>query len=411
MPIALAPLTHLVAAPSGTSPVHLNAAGRRAVRSGLPWLRPDQLVRRDETVQPGTVCPLFFERQLVGVGLADPSSDIVVRVVAVGAAKVDAEYFAERAAEAIAARQTVESPQTNGYRVVNGPHDRYPDVVVDRYADVLVAKIYSEAALAWIEALLLPLVRAHEPSTLVVRWSRNLDDRFAAMGAHDAIVLGEPLTGPVVFTENGIRFEADPLNGQKTGFFLDQRDNRARVEALHAARVLNVFAYNGGFSVYAARGGAREVVSVDISRPAIAAAERNFALNQADPNIGRCAHVGVAGDAFEVMAQYAQRGERFGAVIVDPPSFAKKASELDGALRAYARLMDLGIRLVAPGGTFVAASCTGRVTPPMFAELVRAAVQRSGREVLREARFGHAADHPVRFAEGEYLKAAFVGLR
>lgn len=411
MPMNLEALAGLLPTPAGTSPVHVNASGRRAVRAGMPWLRADHIHRRDASAPAGTVCPLFFERQLVGVGLADPASDIVVRVVAAGAAKVDAGFFAQRARDAVRVRDAVASADTTGYRLVNGPHDGYPDVVVDRYADVLVAKLYSEAALAWVFALLHPLVESLDPRTLVVRWSRNLQDRFAELGAHDSLVLGEEIAGPVVFCENGLRFEADPLSGQKTGFFLDQRDNRARVEALHARRVLNVFAYNGGFSVYAARGGADEVTSVDISRPAIAAAERNFALNRHNGNVGRCTHIGVAGDAFEVMANYAARGEQFDAVIVDPPSFAKRAAEVDGALRAYARLMDLGVRLVAPGGTFVAASCTARVTPPMFWELVRAALQRSGRGVVTEQRFGHAIDHPVRFADGEYLKAAFVRLR
>ncbi len=178
------------------------------------------------------------------------------------------------------------------------------------------------------------------------------------------------------FSENGLRFEADVLRGQKTGFFFDQRDNRARVDKLAAGRrTLNVFAYSGGFSLYAARGGAPEVLSLDASAPALAAAERNFALNRDVPAVGRHA---VTRSSPPMPSTpwpiYAGTGERFDLVIVDPPAFAKREDEVPGALQSYGRLTGLALGVLAPGGTLVMASCSSRVSAPdFFATVNRAA--------------------------------------
>ncbi len=162
------------------------------------------------------------------------------------------------------------------------------------------------------------------------------------------ILHGPPLDGPVIFQENGLFFEAEPIEGQKTGFFLDQRENRSKVEEVVAEasgrfEVLNVFAYTGGFSLYAARGGASRVVSLDISAPALAAAERNFALNQADPRVAAARHEILAADAFAALAEMADAGRRFEMVIVDPPAFAKRQDEVDRALGAYTKLAHLAL--------------------------------------------------------------------
>jgi 23S rRNA (cytosine1962-C5)-methyltransferase len=213
----------------------------------------------------------------------------------------------------------------------------------------------------------------------------------------------------VIFDENGLRFEVDPVRGQKTGFFLDQRDNRARVEALAAgARVLNVFAYTGGFSLYAARGGARAVTSLDLSALALAAAERNFALNRALPAVAAAQHELLAGDAFDALAELARARRTFDLVIVDPPAFAKRQAEVERALAAYARLTRLALAVTRPGGTLVIASCSSRVSAAAFYDAVLAAAAQAGRPLRELARTGHALDHPVRFAEGEYLKCLFA---
>ena len=212
-----------------------------------------------------------------------------------------------------------------------------------------------------------------------------------------------------LFSENGLRFEADVLRGQKTGFFFDQRDNRARAGSLAAGRrTLNVFAYTGGFSLYAARGGAPEVLSLDSSAPALAAAERNFDLNRSLPAVAACRHTLLAADAFAALADLRGRGRKFDLVIVDPPALAKRENEIQGAIEAYGRLTGLALGVLAPRGTLVMASCSSRVsTPDFFAAVSRAAVL-AGRPLRETERTGHAIDHPVLFPEGAYLKCLFA---
>jgi 23S rRNA (cytosine1962-C5)-methyltransferase len=229
-------------------------------------------------------------------------------------------------------------------------------------------------------------------------------------GLEDGVVLsGPPLEDPVLFWENGLRFEADPIRGHKTGFYLDQRENRARVESLADGRdVINVFAYTGAFSVYAARGGARTIVDVDVSAPALAAAERNLAHNRHVPAVASVIHETVVDDAFEALARMGESGRRFGLVIVDSPAFARTRSQVDGALSAYQRLTELSLDVLSPGGTLVQASCSSRVDAETFFGTVHGAAKRVGRPLRELERTGHSLDHPVTFDEGAYLKCLFA---
>jgi 23S rRNA (cytosine1962-C5)-methyltransferase len=212
----------------------------------------------------------------------------------------------------------------------------------------------------------------------------------------------------VVFRENGLRFYADPVRGQKTGFFLDQRDNRARVgELAREARVLNAFSYSGGFSLYAARGGARAVTSLDISQPALDDAARNFALNADDADVSGCDHTLLCNDAFDALAGLADRSELFDLVVIDPPAFAKKQDEVARALRSYARLCELGLAVTRPGGMLVLASCSSRVSAEEFRDNAKRAAAGVRRELDVVEETGHALDHPVGFPEGAYLKCLF----
>ena len=222
--------------------------------------------------------------------------------------------------------------------MVHGESDGFPGLVCDKYGDTLVLKLYSAAWIAWAdeaaEALteLLPEIRR-----VVIRLSREVAATpEGASWCPDGSVFtcdGAPFDGSLTFLENGIRFAADVIRGQKTGFFLDQRDNRDRVRRLASGkRVLNVFSYSGGFSLYAAAGGATEVVSVDINRHAAGAVAENFALN---PSLAHCPHGEIAADAFVAMGDLAANRRRFDLVIVDPPSFAKAEAEVRTALNTY----------------------------------------------------------------------------
>ncbi len=387
--------------------VHVTADGAASIRRGCTWVFESAIERVARDAQAGAPCVVYHDREIVGVGLWDPGSAIPARLLSRKPVAIDDAFFADRVADALSLRAGLAETATTGMRLVNGPHDGLPDVVVDRYADTLVAKVYARAALPWLVALLQPLVDALPVERVVLRASRNVEDALGA-DTSGAIVLGRPLDGDVEFLEHGLVFLADPVRGQKTGFFLDQRENRVRVAQLGGNEVLNVFAYNGGFSLHAARAGAERVVSVDLSAPALEAAGAIFARNMGDPGVAACAHECVVGDAFRVMETLARQGQRFDVVVVDPPSFAKKADEVEGARRAYGRLARLGAALVRPGGTLVAASCSSRVPRAMFGETVEGALREARVAYAVEAVTGHAVDHPVRFREGEYLKAIYV---
>jgi 23S rRNA (cytosine1962-C5)-methyltransferase len=222
------------------------------------------------------------------------------------------------------------------------------------------------------------------------------------------LLTGAALSGPVIFQETGLRFEADVLRGQKTGFFLDQRENRRLVESLARGRsVLNAFSFTGGFSLYAARGGARSVTEVDISPHALAGAERNWRLNSSDPDVGRCAREAVQADAFAWLADARQK---FDLIILDPPSLARRETERAGAIRAYGQLAASGLARLNPRGILLAASCSAHVSADEFFAAVLRAADDSGRPFTELHRTRHAPDHPARFKEMEYLKAICLTL-
>jgi 23S rRNA (cytosine1962-C5)-methyltransferase len=211
----------------------------------------------------------------------------------------------------------------------------------------------------------------------------------------------------VVFLETGLSFEADVIHGQKTGFFLDQRENRREVEELACdSDVLNAFSFTGGFSLYAARGGARSVASLDISAHALAGAERNFALNQTHAAIARCQHTTIQANAFEWLEGNAERP--FDLIVLDPPSLAKREVEREGAIRAYEKLAFDALRHLREPGILVAASCSAHVSADEFFGAVERGARKGGRKfaVIKSSR--HAPDHAATFREAEYLKSVFL---
>lgn len=396
--------------------LRVDRSAERALRKRHPWLFADGIREQSDEGRAGDHAVIFDRgRGFLAIGLWDPHSPIRVRVLHSGKpTPIDASFFAERVNAAVARRAALLGRETNGYRVVNGENEGMPGLVVDRYADTLVLELYTPAWAPHLRLVLPPLLAALDARRVVLRLSRETAQRDEELhGLHDGMLLfGPPLDGPLVFRENGLRFECDPVAGQKTGFFLDQRDNRARVEArARSKEVLNVFAYTGGFSVYAARGGASRVVSVDQSRPALAAAERNFALNRTDAGVAGARHETVAGDAFEVLRGMAAAGQRFDLVIIDPPSFAHRQADRERALTAYSRLVELGLGVLRHDGELVMASCSARIPADEFFTHIHKSARAAGRKLQEIERTFHAIDHPVGFPEGEYLKCLFAKLR
>ncbi len=385
----------------------LNRTAESIVRRGHPWIYSDSIVRQNREGKSGELAVIYDRsNQFLAIGFYDPLSPIRVRVIHTGRpVGIDADFWKRRLDNAVARREEVSRSDTNGLRLIHGESDAWPGLVLDRYDSTLVLKLYS---VAWIERLPMlrdQIVAALKPDRLVLRLSRNLSDRSPV--ADGSVLFGPPVVEPVTFLETGIRFEADVVRGQKTGFFLDQRENRRRVEELaRGAEVLNAFSFSSGFSLYAARGGARSVVDVDISQHALEAGERNFLLNHSDPRIAACRHETVQADVFSWLGEAPPSS--WDLVIVDPPSLAKRESERERAIRAYRKLNADAIRLLRRGGVLVAASCSAHVSAEEFFDSVRFAAETSRRRYRELKSALHPADHPIGFPEALYLKCLFL---
>jgi 23S rRNA (cytosine1962-C5)-methyltransferase len=397
--------------------VRINPAAERALRQGHPWIFDQAITEQSHPGSPGDLAVIFDDRRrFLAVGLYDPTSSIRVRILqSRQPATINADWFNTRLQAAASLRAPLnELPverATSGYRLVHGENDGLPGLVIDRYAGTLVIKIYTPAWVPHLKEFCAALAQVSPAERLILRLNRSLLKQTEYLsGLRDGQVLsGAPVIDPILFQENGLFFEADPILGQKTGFFLDQRENRAHVELLSKDRsVLNVFAYTGGFSVYAARGGARQVVSVDISAAAMQVATRNMALNHQVPSVAAASHETVAEDAFELLIRYGTGKRRFDMVILDPPMFAQKQSQIAAGLHAYQRLTQLGLEVLPVGGVLVQASCSSRVDAETFFNAVHQAARDSGRRLTEIERTGHALDHPIRFKEGAYLKCLFA---
>ena len=336
--------------------------------------------------------------------LHSPARHIQCRILAKGKpTHINAAFWEGRCRNAVQRRIDWMNAGTTGLRWVHGENDGFPGLVLDRYGSTGVMKVYSSAWLPHLAEVGQAIRDVFAPETLVLRTSRNVASAAASAGFPDGSVMwGNLPSEPVVFTENGIRFEADVVRGQKTGFFLDQRDNREWVGTVSEGRnVLNAFSFSGGFSLYAARGGAKSVTDLDISKHALASATRNFHLNSADERIARCLTHQVQADTFEWLAS---TPNRYDLIVLDPPSLAKKELERARAIEAYRRLARLGWQRLEFDGILLAASCSAHVSESEFVEAVRAGVSDAGGRSVELRRATHPRDHPITFPEAAYLK-------
>jgi 23S rRNA (cytosine1962-C5)-methyltransferase len=371
--------------------LRVTAAAQSILRAGHPWVFAESVREQNRDGRAGELAVIYDRNdKFLAVGLFDPDSPIRVRILHQRKPEtIDAAWWTARLAQAVGRRERLFDEHTNGYRVINGESDGWPGLVLDRYDTTLVLKLYTAAWLPRLEELV-ELIRAQlSLERIVLRLSRNIQQAAAAQFKINdgAVLVGSPLSGPVIFSETGLRFEADVSRGQKTGFFLDQRENRRLVESLAIGRsVLNAFSFSGGFSLYAARGGADSVTDLDISAHALASAERNFALNKTDAAVAQCKHELIQADTFEWLEKSARRN--FDLIILDPPSFAKREAERANAIRAC--------------------SCSAHVSAEEFFEAVRRAAKDSGREFSEIKTTRHASDHPATFKEAAYLKGIYL---
>ena len=390
--------------------LRITVAAETAVRSGHPWVFSDSVLESNRAGQVGEFAVIYDRKdKLLAIGLFDPDSPIRVRILHAGKPlTIDAAWWLARLTQALARRNGLFDAATTGYRLIHGESDGWPGLVLDRYDATLVLKLYTAAWLPRLDEILALLNEIISCERIVLRLSRNIQPFAEAQFQRrdGQILFGPKPIGPVIFNENGIRFEADVLHGQKTGFFLDQRENRPAVERLaRGRRVLNAFSFSGGFSVYAARGGAKSVTDLDISAHALESAKRNFALNKNFPAVAACRHETVQADAFAWLEEAA---EKFDLIVLDPPSLAKRAAEREGAIRAYERLNSHGMARLAREGILVAGSCSAHVSSAEFFDAVRRAAIKSGRKFSELKTSQHPPDHPAGFKEAEYLKVIYL---
>jgi len=340
----------------------------------------------------------------IGRALYSDRSQIALRAVEYGD-RHDEQWLRRRIDSALEFRAALAIDAT-AYRLIHGEADLLPSLVVDRYGDYLVVQALSQAMDRLLPDVIGILSERLQPKGIV---ARNDPRSRLLEGLEQRVeVLAGEVPDLLVVRENGLDYEVDVRRGQKTGFFLDQRENRALVRRLSAgASVLNCFSFSGGFSVNAALGGASRVFSVDQDADAIALARENFGRNGLDPN----AHDFLAADVFTLLSSLREEGRRFDIVVLDPPAFAKSQRAVEAAIDGYASLNRQALEAVAPGGLLVTASCSARVTPEAFEGAVASAGVKAGVDLtLVEERY-QPPDHPIRlqFPEGRYLK--FLVLR
>ena len=374
-----------------------------------PWVLDTAVLRLDGTPADGDVVDLAtHDGTFVARGLWNSSSKLRVRLYAFDAAtRLDDGLWKSRIASAVALRQSLGLGDAGGAtRLVNSEGDDLSGLIVDRYGEWLSVQVTALAMSHRLDTICDTLESLVVPKGILLRGAERGLAKLEGLHLPDRLVRGTAPSGPIFVTENGLKFGVDLAEGQKTGFYLDQRDNRqAAARFARGRRVLDMFCYSGGFATACAvSGGARSVLAVDSSAKAIALAKANADLNGA-------ANVAVeTADAFEKLAALKTAGDHFGMVILDPPKFARSRASLDDAMRAYHRINRLAVDLLEPGGILVTNSCSGAVSREDFLVMLAGVAQRSGRTIqLLECR-GAAPDHPVSAGclEGEYLKCVIA---
>lgn len=390
--------------------IQLKRGREKPVLNRHPWIFSGAVSRLEGKPQPGDLVAVIDSNgRYLATAYYNPHSQIRGRILSwEESPAIDVAFWRGRLERAIAGRSALQlEPQSNAYRLVNAEADGLPGLVVDRYADYLVVQCLTlgidrrkEMLFGILEELLSPKGIV-ERSDVSVRSKEGLTELAG-------IRRGQPPPVELLITENGHQFGVSLLEGHKTGLYLDQRDNRAAVcqpRHVAGARILNVFAYTGGFAVYAAAGGAGPITNVDSSADLLVAAEQNLGRS----GVERPDDEYIAGDAFEVLRYYRDNGRQFDMVILDPPKFAHSKSEVNPATRGYKDINWLALRLLRPGGLLATFSCSGLVSADLFQKVVFGAAVDAERDVQILQQLSQAPDHPVllSFPESAYLKGLF----
>jgi len=387
-------------------PIHLKPGREKSLLRRHPWIFSGAVQRVDDEPASGaTVDLLSATGQFLARAAYSPTSQIRARVWTFDDEPVDADFLRRKIRTAIEMRRKskVES-QADAVRLIHAESDGLPGLIVDRYGDLLVLQALTTGAEFWKQTIADILLEETGLATIYERSDadvRELEGLPSITGLLRGSASNYQL--PITISEHSLQFKVSPAEGHKTGFYLDQRDNRLKVRELAEGRdVLDCFCYTGGFTVNALAGGARSVLSVDSSADALVLVQENIALN----NLPATRHSSLEGDVFHLLRKFRDEGRAFDLIVLDPPKFAPTAAQAERAARGYKDINRLAFKLLRPSGILFTFSCSGGVDADLFQKIVASAALDAGVEAQVIGHLSQAADHPValHFPEGTYLK-------
>jgi len=389
-----------------TGKLILKSGREKPVKNRHPWVFSGAIQRIEGEPEPGDLIAVVDGNgRYLATAYYNPHSQIQARILTWTDEAINEDFWQTKIQQAIAGREILAlEPTTTAYRLINAESDGLPGLVVDKYGDTLVMQCLTLGIDRRKEMLTRLLVDLLQPKAIIERSDANVRAK-EGLENEIGVLWGEPPTAPIIIQENALSFGVNLLDGHKTGFYLDQRDNRAlvgRSEFVKGKDVLNVFAYTGGFAVYAAANGAKSIINVDSSRNALELAEQNIILNGEERPLDEY----LLGDAFAVLRDYRDNGRLFDMVILDPPKFVHSKRAIDKASRGYKDLNWLALRLLKPGGILATFSCSGLLSANLFQKIVFSAAVDANRTVQILHHLHQSPDHPtlLTFPESAYLK-------
>ena len=370
---------------------------------GHPWIYNNEIDRIAGTVAPGDIVEVYyFDGQLAGRGYINPGSQIMIRLLTRKRDNIDAAFFHQKISEAWAYRQQL--GHTENCRLVFGEADGLPALIIDKFNDYFVLQTLSLGIEKWKPAIVDAINTIFKPKGIYERNDVPVRELEGLEQKKD--FLSDPFPTEIIIQENGLQFYVDIEHGQKTGYFLDQQDNRRAIQHIvKGADVLGAFTYTGTFEIHAAHYGAKSVLGIDISENAVAQANRNAALNQLDHIVKF-----EAMNAFDVLKNWGKEGRKYDVVMLDPPAFTKNRSSIEKAVTGYKEINLRGMKMINNGGFLVTSSCTNLVSPELFLDTIFMAAKDAKKRIRQVTYQSQSSDHPIIWGmeNTHYLKFLIV---
>jgi 23S rRNA (cytosine1962-C5)-methyltransferase len=383
--------------------VYLNKKINPRIALGHPWIYNNEVDRIAGPIEPGDIVEVyFFDGQLAGRGYINPNSQIIIRLLTRKREEIDAHFFYEKIKTAWAYRQQL--GYTENCRLVFGEADGLPALIIDKFNDYFVLQTLSLGIDIWKPAIVEALQKIFSPKGIYERNDVPVRELEGLTQVKD--FLTDPFPTEIIIKENDLQFYVNIETGQKTGYFLDQQDNRRAIkEIVKGADVLGAFTYTGTFEIHAAHYGAKSVLGIDISESAVAQANKNAALNKLDHIVKF-----EAMNAFDVLKKWGKEGRKYDVVMLDPPAFTKSRNNIDKAVTGYKEINLRGMQMLRNGGFLVTSSCTNLVSPDLFLETIQMAAWDAKKRIRQVTYQSQSSDHPIIWGmeNTHYLKFLIV---